>query len=211
MEISWLGHSCVRIRSGEATLITDPFDKSLGLSMGRQRADIVTVSHSHPHHSHHQGIDGAPRVLAGPGEYEIENFYITGIGTDRDSHEEEPTINTVFAIQAEGLTLCHLGDLNRMLSPRQTESLRHTDILFVPAGGVCTISTSRVAEFVNLVNPKIVVPLHYRTKGVKVELGPLDELLVDLGVTEPDRQASLNVTAFNLPRDLRLVALERVT
>ncbi len=56
MEISWLGHSCVRIRSDDVTLITDPYDESLGPSMGRQRADIVTVSHEHPHHSHRDGF-----------------------------------------------------------------------------------------------------------------------------------------------------------
>ena len=207
MEISWLGHSCVRIRSDDVTLITDPYDESLGPSMGRQRADIVTVSHEHPHHSHRDGIEGDPRVLQGPGEYEIGNFYITGVGTNRN--EEESTVNTIFGIHAEGLTLWHLGDLNHAFSPRQIESLGHTDVLFAPAGGVCTISASEAAELVNLVGPKIVIPLHYRAEGVKVELEPLEAFLDDLGVAERVRQPRIDVTASSLPRDMRVVVLEK--
>ena len=210
MEISWLGHSCIRIRSNDVTLILDPYDESLGLSMGLQRADIVTVSHEHPHHSHRSGIEGDPRVLQGPGEYEIGNFYITGVGTDRNVQEGGPAVNTVFGIHAEGLTLWHLGDLNHAFSPRQIEGLGQTDVLFVPAGGVCTIGASSAAELISLVAPKIVVPLHYRAEGVAVELEPLEAFLDDLGVTEQVRQPRLDVTASSLPRDMRVVVLERV-
>ena len=211
MEISWLGHSCLRIRSNEATLITDPYERSLGLSMGKQRADIVTTSHSHPHHSHVESIGGNPKVLRGPGEYEIAEFYITGIGTRRAEESEPPEINTVFLIQAEGLTLCHLGDLSTTLSPSQTDGLGQADILFVPAGGVCTLSTDRVAQLVNLLAPKIVVPIHYPTEGVTVELRPLEAFLEDMGVSEPVRQSKITANPTNLPRDLSLVVLDRVT
>lgn len=81
----------------------------------------------------------------------------------------------------------------------------------MPAGGVCTLSTASVAELVNLVAPKIVVPLHYRTEGVRVELEPLGALLDDMGVTEPAGQPRIDVTASNLPRDMRLVVLTPVT
>ena len=210
MEISWLGHSCVHIRSKDVTLITDPYDKTLGLSMGRQEADIVTMSHLHPHHSNHDGIGGNPKVLQSPGEYEIASFYISGMGTDRSDDEAERRTNTIFAIHCEGLMLCHLGDLNRGLSSRQIDELGHTDILFVPAGGVCTLSTARVAELVNMLGPKIVVPLHYHTEGVKVEIQPLDAFLEDMGVSEPTHQSRLSVTSSNLPRETTLVVLDRV-
>ena len=210
MEISWLGHSCLRIQSNEVTLITDPYDESLGLTMGRQSAEIVTISHQHPHHAHYAAIKGNPKVLQGPGEYEIANFYITGMGTDRNDDEGEAKINTVYLIQCEGLTICHLGDLNRVLSSRQIEELSQTDILFVPAGGVCTISTSRVAELAGLIDPKILVPLHYQTGTVKVEIQPLAPFLDDMGAGEPATHPRLSVTASNLPRDLRITVLEHV-
>ena len=211
MEISWLGHSCIRIRSVESTLITDPYDSSLGLSMGRQTADIVTVSHRHPHHSNFGVIEGNPRVLQGPGEYEIGDFYITGMGTQRHDGQGEPDVNTVFAIHAEGLMLCHLGDLDRALSSRQVEALSRTDVLFVPSGGMCTIDAPQAAEIVNLLGPRIVVPLHYKTEGVTVELLPLDGFLDALGVSGQASEPRINVTATNLPRELSLVVLQRVS
>ena len=208
IEIAWLGHSSVRIRSNGVTLITDPYDDSLGLSMGPQRADIVTTSHPHVHHSHTEGIEGDARVLRGPGDYEIAHFYITGIGTDRNLREEASMINTVFRIHCEGVRLCHLGDLNRELSPRQIEELGQTDVLFVPAGGVCTLSTPRVAELVGLIQPRIVVPLHYRIEGVKVDIQSLDGFLEDMGMAAPAAEARLAVTASNLPLDMRLAVLQ---
>ncbi len=207
MDISWIGHSCLLIQSDGVTLLTDPFADSLGISMARPTAEIVTTSHEHPHHAHLDGVGGNPRVLAGPGEYGIGKFYVTGIGTERDN--EHAVINTVFTIQAEEVTLCHLGDLNRPLSPRQVDELSHTDVLFVPAGGVCTLDTARLAELVRLVDPRIVVPLHYQSKGVLVDLEPLSAFLEDLGVAEPEPRKVLQITDSNLPRELEAVSLER--
>lgn len=209
MEIAWLGHSSIRLRSGNVTLITDPYADSVGFSMGTPKADIVTTSHDHPHHSHCDAVEGDPRVLQGPGEYEIASFYISGIATRRRAEEGEREINTVFTIAAEGLTLCHLGDLSQVLSPRQVEELRQTDVLFVPAGGVCTVSTAQVAELVNLISPRIVIPVHYWVGGVSVELEPLDGFLAEMGVAEAAPVARLNVAPTNLPREQRVVVLQR--
>ena len=209
MEIVWLGHSALRVVSRGVTLITDPYSDSLGVSMGSVKADIVTVSNDHPHHSYSQAVEGAPRVLDGPGEYEITDFYITGMGTRREESEDSKLINTVFTIVAEGLTLCHLGDLSQRLSPGQAEELNQTDILFVPAGGSCTVGTSEVTELVNLIRPRIVVPIHYWLQGYRVELDPLDKFLTEMGVAEIAPQARLNVNATNLPRDQQVVVLNR--
>ena len=209
MEITWLGHSSLKLRTQDATLITDPYARSVGFAMGRHRADIVTISNDHPHHSHRAALDGTPRFIAGPGEYEIADFYITGMGTRLNSEEGERGINTVFTFQAEGLILCHLGDLGEMPSPRQVRELNQTDVLFVPAGGACTIAAGKVAELVNMIEPRIVVPLHYRTDGVAVELDSLDEFLAELGVSEFDPQAKLTVSSTSLPRDLQLAVLQR--
>ena len=210
MEITWLGHSSLRLRSKGITLITDPYPDSVGFSMGRPEADVVTISNRHPHHSHCDGIEGHPRVLDGPGEYEIADLYISGTGTNLGEHDGERQVNTVFTIRVEGLTLCHLGDLNQKLSPVQAEELNQTDILFVPAGGVCTISAADAAQLVNVIGPRVVVPLHYWSEGTKVELGPLDPFLSEMGMAEIQPQARLSVTSSNLPRELSVVVLQRV-
>ena len=215
MEITWLGHSSLRLRTSGATLITDPYAASVGFAMGQHTADIVTISNDHPHHSHRAAMQGNPRFIVGPGEYEIADFYITGMGTrlgpevTSDAEEGERRTNTVFTFQVEGLTLCHLGDLGGMPSSGQVRELNQADVLFVPAGGVCTLGAGRVAELVNMIEPRIVVPLHYRTDGLAVELDGLDEFTAVLGVAGSEPQAKLTVTSTSLPRDLGLVVLQR--
>lgn len=211
MEIVWLGHSSVRLKGTSVTVITDPYADSVGLSMGKPQADIVTVSNDHPHHSNSGAIAGNPRIISGPGEYEVDNFRISGMGTRLEGEDGVRRINTIFTFRAEGLTLCHLGDLNENLSPKQVDELSQSDVCFVPAGGVCTIDAARIMRIVRLVGPRILIPIHYQTEGLKVELDPLDKLLSELGVADVTPQARLNVTSTNLPGELRVVVLQKGT
>ena len=239
MEITWLGHSSLRIRSGTTTLITDPFADSVGYSMAAGPAEIVTVSHDHPHHSYIEAVQGDPRVITGPGAYEIANFYITGMrtpraapqappdtpkadesdesdeGPDRDEGSEEAAeipsqlTNTVFSFRAEGITVCHLGDIARAVTPRQAEQLNQAEILVVPVGGHGTISIDAVPQLINLIGPKIVIPVHYQIDGASPELETLDRFLQEMGVSEVSSQNRLNVNPTNLPRDMTVMPLNR--
>ncbi len=245
MEINWLGHSSLRIRSGPTTLITDPFAESVGFSMPAGTADIVTVSSEHPHHSHVEAVQGDPRVLTGPGAYEVANFYITGLGTpgaplqnqqdqpeppppavEEDPADEEPDadedarqaatmpsqpINTVFSFRAEGITVCHLGDITRAVTPRQAEQLNQAEILVVPVGGNCTISINAIPQLINLIGPKIVIPIHYQSEGTDLELEPLDRFLQEMGVSDVSPQSRINVTATSLPRDMTVMPMNRLS
>ena len=211
MEIAWLGHSSLRIRSGGITLITDPYPDSLGISMGHPEADVVTISNGHRNHSNASAVGGDPRVLNAPGEYEIASFYVSGLGTRLGDDENDRKVNTVFTIRAEGLTLCHLGDLTQPLTARQADALRQTEVLFVPAGATCTIDLPGIAQLVNLIAPRIVIPLHYKIDGVNVDLQPLDGLLNELGATDVTPQNRLTVTATSLPRETRVIALQRTS
>ena len=208
MEITWLGHSALQIKGTQVTLITDPYADTLGLSMGQREADVVTVSNSHPHHSNAAAIVGGPRVIKGPGEYEVANFYISGFGTRGREYEGKRQVNTVYTYRAEGLTLCHLGDLSANPSPSEVNELSQTDVLFAPAGGVCTLDAARIAQLVRTIEPRILVPLHYKYDGVDVELEPLNRILSEFGITELAPQPRLNVTATNLPAELRVTALQ---
>ncbi len=209
MEIVWLGHSAVRLKGNTVTVITDPYADSVGLSMGKPQADIVTISNDHPHHSQSSAIAGSPRILNGPGEYEISNFRISGMGTRLQGDDSVRRINTIFTFRAEGLTLCHLGDLSENLSPRQVDELSQSDVCFVPAGAGCTLDAARLMQIVRLVGPRILIPIHYGIEGLKVELDPLDKLLSELGVADVTPQPRLNVTSTNLPGELRVVVLQK--
>ncbi|PIU54830.1 MAG: lactamase, partial [Chloroflexi bacterium CG07_land_8_20_14_0_80_51_10] len=112
MEITWLGHSCFRLRGKGATVVTDPFDKTSGYHLGKITADIVTVSHDHPQHSFVSGIGGEPKVLRAPGEYEIAGVFIYGIKTFHDSNKGQTRgKNTAYLMEIDDIKVCHLGDL----------------------------------------------------------------------------------------------------
>src|SRR5205085_7678405 len=126
----WLGHSCFRIKGRDVSVLTDPYGPSLGLSLGKQSAEIVTVSHDSPHHNAAASIGGSPRVLRGPGEYEIGGVMVSGVATPGEKLPDgKHGKNTAFAIAIDDLTICHLGDLGRTLTAEQIEALKDPDVL----------------------------------------------------------------------------------
>ena len=209
MEIVWLGHSCFRIRGKEATIVTDPFDKTLGYPVRKPTASIVTVSHNHPQHSFVDGVAGSPRVVSRPGEYDIANVFINGIATYHDN--EKGAVrgkNTVFFLEIDEVKVCHLGDLGHVPTTEQIEQMSGVDILMVPVGGVSTINAAAAAETIGLLEPKLVIPMHYKTEVVKMELEPLEHFIKVMGLKEVVSQPKLNVTKSNLPLEIKVLVLD---
>lgn len=208
MEINWLGHSCFRIKGARATVITDPYSPSSGYSLGKQTARIVTVSHQHPGHSYSSGISGEPRVVKGPGEYEISGVMIIGWPTFHDGEKGKTRgKNTVYLMEIDELSVCHLGDLGHTLTAEQAEELGNIDVLMLPVGGVSTINASGAAEVVRQLEPKIIIPMHYKTLLLKRELDPVDKFLTEMGVKEISPQPKLSVTKANLPLTTQVFVL----
>ena len=208
MEITWLGHSCFRLRADNLVVITDPFPDSIGLRMGEPQALAVTISHQHDNHSHWEGVAGSPKVVRGAGEYELSGIYITGIMTPRGERDPSNKRNSAYLIEMENLKLCHLGDTASVLSTRQIEDVAPVDVLFLPAGGTCTLEIPQAIEMVQNLEPKVLIPMHYHVPDLRVELGSIDVLLREMGLRDVQPQARLNVTTSNLPQEMRLVVLE---
>ncbi|MBA7613205.1 hypothetical protein ES703_20450 [subsurface metagenome] len=209
MEISWLGHSCFRIRGRQATVITDPYPPDLGYSLGKPTAHIVTVSHQHPGHSYVQGISGEPRLVTGPGEYEIGGVLITGIATFHDRERGKTRgKNTVYLMEVDEVSVCHLGDLGHVLTAEQVEELGNVDVLLLPVGGVSTINAPVAAEVVRQLEPKAVVPMHYKTEALSWELEPVGRFLKEMGVKEVNSQPKLSFTKANLPISTQVFLLD---
>lgn len=209
MEIVWLGHSCFRLRGRQTTIVTDPCPPSTGYSIGRTTAQIVTVSHHHEDHDYTAGVSGSPRVLDAPGEYDIDGVFLTAIPTYHDGRKGAARgPNLVFLIEMEGLTLCHLGDLGHLPTPEQVELLSGADVLFVPVGGHTTLDGAMAAEVVNLLEPKLVVPMHYRTPACQLSLDPLDRFLKEMDVEAAEPQKRLSITAGSLPESTQVVVLD---
>jgi len=209
MDINWLGHSCFRIKGSHATVITDPYSPDLGYSLGKPTAHIVTVSHQHPGHSYTQGISGEPKLVTRPGEYEISDVLIIGIAAFHDEEEgRKRGRNTVYLIELDEVSVCHLGDLGHVLTTQQVEEIGNVDILLLPVGGVSTINAPMAAEVVRQLEPKAIVPMHYKTPALNRELEPVERFLKEIGVKEVNSQPKLSCTKSNLPASTQVFLLD---
>ena len=195
MEITWLGHSCFRIRGSQATVISDPYSPDLGYSLGKPAAQIVTVSHQHPGHSYVQGIGGEPKQITGPGEYEIKDVSVQGISSFHDfSSGKERGQNTIYIIEAEDIRLCHLGDLGQKeLTPEQLEKIGDIDILMIPVGGVYTISIKEAMKIMSQIEPSVIIPMHYQIPKLKLKLDGLDKFLKIMGIKKIEPISKLSI------------------
>lgn len=209
MELSWIGHSCFRMRGRDLTVITDPVPASLGYGTTRLQADLVTISHSEANHRALDAIGGEPRVLEGPGEYEIGGALIVGVATPRPAGQPRTAPrNTAYLIELDDITVCHLGDLAAPLTTEQVAVVKDADVLLLPIGGGCTINASQAVEVVAQVEPRYVIPMHYRTPLVDLGLESAERFCHELGQAQPTIQPRLNVTRGSVPEALTLVLLE---
>jgi len=209
MDISWLGHSCFRIRGSHTIVITDPYPPGLGYSLGKPNARIVTVSHDHLGHSYVEGIGGEPRPVIGPGEYEIGGVLIIGIATFHDGEGGRTRgKNTAYLMEIDEISVCHLGDLGHVLTAEQVEELDNVDVLLLPVGGVSTINAPMAAEVVRQLEPKAVVPMHYKTSALSWELEPVARFLKEIGVNQVNSQPKLSLTRSSLPASTQVFLLD---
>lgn len=183
MQISWLGHSCFKIQNNETTLIIDPYADNIGLKMPRLSADIVLSTHSHFDHANFEAIRGDYFKIDSPGEYEIKDVFIYGIPSFHDDNQGKSRgENLIFLIEIEGIRLAHFGDFGQKeLTEEQLKKLEGVDILLIPVGGLYTIDAKVAAEIIAELEPRIVIPMHYKVPGLKIELETLDKFKKELG------------------------------
>src|SRR4030042_2227494 len=211
MVISYLGHSCFKLEGKEnpAVLITDPFNQDYGLKVPKMTADIVTVSHFHKDHANTSDVKGidavAPFVITLPGEYEIKGVLIYGIPSYHDKKMgAERGDNTIFRIEMDGKSFAHLGALGHILSSETLEKLEGVDILLVPIGGVYTINAKEASEIISQIEPRIVIPMHYKVKGLSLDIDPADPFLKEMGAGKTEITNKLKISKKDLPQDLYL-------
>lgn len=211
MEIQWYGHSCFRVSErGMASVVTDPFDSgSVGYQPLKLKADIVTISHNAPGHNFVSGVKGSSHLITGPGEYEIGGVFITGVQTNgRGKRISDEPRNTLYVLDYDGVTVAHLGDLRRVPSQTEIEALGEVNVALVPVGGGGSLNAAKAAEIVSLLEPGIVIPMHYQTSAAKVKLAPLNKFLKEMGLGEISPETSLKVARTTIPSETRIVVLD---
>jgi L-ascorbate metabolism protein UlaG (beta-lactamase superfamily) len=206
MELSWYGLSCFRLTERkQSTIVTDPYNGDLGLPSLNIKGDVVTVSHDAKGHNHIEAVSGARHVLDGPGEYEIGGVFITGITT---LNEAKSNRNVLYLFDYGGLTIAHLGDMTKVPAQTQIEPLEQVHILLVPVGGGNSLNAAQAAELVSMLEPNIVIPMHYKLPGLTLDLEDVDRFLKEMGVTEPKEEETLKVSLSNLPEETEIVLLQ---
>ena len=218
MEITWYGHSCFRLTERSyATVVTDPYDnKSIGYDSLKLKSDIVTVSHDAPGHNNTDAVKGSSHVIDGPGEFEIGGVFVTGVQTDgsgsgkkkskKDS--EAPLRNTIYVFDYDGITVAHLGDLKEVPTQSEIEALGTINVALVPVGGGSALNAAKAAEIISLIEPNLVIPMHYSTPVSKVSLDNLNKFIKEMGLSKAETQPSLKVTRSGLPTETHVVVLD---
>ncbi len=211
MEITWHGLSCFRLTERSlATVITDPYDhNAVGFEPLKVLGEIVTVSHDAPGHNFVDSVKGRTRVITGPGEFEIGGVFITGVQTNRKSKSSTDELrNTLYVFDYEGVTVAHLGDVQKVPNQTEIENLGGVNVVLVPVGGGGGLNAAKAAEIVSLLEPGFVIPMHYKVPESNLELDPLNRFIKEMGVGTVEPLPSLKVTRSTVPSEARVVVLE---
>ena len=211
MKITWRGDFCFEItdslkKKEKVVIVIDPFSKEIYPKPQKMGADILLMNFSDKDNIDgitSQGISGNPFIASSPGEYEIKGVFIQGIHAFHDNVQgKKAGETTIFVINVLGIKLCHLGGLGQEeLSDSQLEKIGNIDVLMVPVGGVNTIDGKEATKIVSQLEPKMVIPMHYKTAGLKIKLDPLDTFLKAMGQKETEPQDKLVITKRDLTEE----------
>ncbi len=215
MEINWYGHSCFRLTErGLATVVTDPYDSAaIGYEPLKLKGDIVTVSHDTPGHNHLAAVKGYRMAITGAGEYEIGGVFITGVQTNGHTKPSATAFrNTLYLIEINGINILHLGDIDRVPNQTEVEGLGTVHVALVPVGGGGGLNAAKATEIISLLEPNIVIPMHYATQGTGntvMKLDPLGKFLKEMGLSTIKPEPSLKLSGLNsLPEETKVIVLD---
>jgi L-ascorbate metabolism protein UlaG (beta-lactamase superfamily) len=217
MYLQYLGQSCFKIQDKTTadgiTLVTDPFDKETGLKVPNFEADIITISHNHHDHNNAKALRGTPFVISRAGEYDVKGVAVHGVDSFHDNKEgKEKGGNVIYRIEIDDISIAHLGDLGHTLTSQQLEVLVGTDILLIPVGGKYTIDAKQAMEIISQIEPRIVIPMHYKLPGMPADIGldNVDRFIKEIGL-KPTEEERLKINKKDLPvEDMELVVMKVV-
>lgn len=197
MEITWLGHSSFLIKDSHGrTILTDPFDDSIGYNTFTGEVDIVTISHHHFDHDYTKGISSKDvQIIDKVGHFYVCDINIQGIPSYHDEVKgAKRGENTIYLFQVDGYTLCHLGDLGYIPSKEEIKEIENVDILFIPVGGHYTIDGKEALQITKLIKSHIVIPMHYKTPVLTFPLDGLETFLKYMKNAHKANSNSISIT-----------------
>jgi len=219
MNIQYYGDYCFKISTkpaGRATedvvIWTDLLEKGSGLRAPQGQADIVFLTHSNSNtEGVKESLKGEPTVIDAPGEYSAQGIAALGFPAFQDNQEgKERGQNTIFIFESEDIHVAFLGALGHDLAPEMLDKLNGVDILFLPVGGAGTIDPRLAADLTRKIEPKIVIPMHYKIAGLTLPLETEKAFCDAIGNCPKEVLSKLNIKKKEIEeKKLEVVLLER--
>jgi L-ascorbate metabolism protein UlaG (beta-lactamase superfamily) len=207
MQIQYFGLSSLKLTSKDTTSILDPFSKESGLTPPRGAADLIILSEKDNElYSATSGISGEPFIVDGPGEYDVKDHTITGIPVK----DKDGKVITIYLIELEGIKILFMAHIKKLsLSQDEIEDIGEVDIMLVPVGGGDVLDYEEAAKNVNFIEPKIVIPIHYKINGLKVEAASEEKFLKEMGgKSESMEKISIKKKELVADAPVRVIVLE---
>jgi L-ascorbate metabolism protein UlaG (beta-lactamase superfamily) len=215
MKIKWYGHAAFLITSAGGTkIITDPYESGafggqISYAKIKDQVDLVSVSHEHNDHNDVKNLPGSPQIIRGAGSKTVKGIKLKGIPTYHDpSRGSQRGTNTIFTFLIDEIRVCHLGDLGHILGGKELVEIGPVDILLTPVGGYFTIDAEEATRISEQIQPKVLIPMHFKTPKCALPISAVDEFLK--GKEKPKRPNTSEV-AFDketLPQKMEIVVLE---
>ncbi len=206
MQISWHGQYTVKVVTKEVTLILDPYSPAVGLPAFRAKGDIVSLTNpADETMSQISGVQGDPLVIDTPGEYSVKGLTLHSLGWAPEGEAERNVQRWVI----EDMVVLHIGALNREFEEKELQELERTDVdvLLIPIGGGSGLTTKQALKMVATLEPRVVIPIHYKLPGVKEELEDVKTFATEMGADANQVEKKVILKKSKLPQDDVLTAI----
>jgi len=215
MKIKWYGHAAFLITSDQGVkIITDPYESGAfggQLTYGQieDQADIAIISHDHADHNDTKSLPGPPEIVKGKGSKTVKGISIKGISSYHDSSKgSERGDNTIFTFSVDGMKICHLGDLGHILSEKELAEIGPVDLLLIPVGGYFTIDPEEATRVAQQIKPKILIPMHFKTKKCGFPIAPVEDFLQGKSNSKRPKASEVALEKTGLPQQTEILVLE---
>jgi len=215
MKIKWYGHSSFLFTSDQGTkIIIDPYEPggfggAIAYGPIPDEADIVLVSHDHADHNYVQGLRGKPQVIKGTGSHKAKSIEFKGIAAFHDERKgSERGQNTIFCFTLDGVKICHLGDLGHVLSEQEARQIGPVDVLLMPVGGVYTIDPTQAGQTAQKINPKIIIPMHYKTPHCGFPLAKVEDFTSGKAGAKTIKGSEVEIKKEKFPQSPEIIVLQ---
>jgi len=192
--IKWLGWANFLVKTEEKTICFDPYFKL------DEKVDLILISHNHPDHCNLEVINSLkkwnPVIIANKetaekiSEAEIieisETKEINGIRVEAvyaynlniPNHQKGKDLGLI--VEIENKKIYHAGDTDFI---EEMKEIRDIDLALLPIGGTYTMDINQAVEAAKVIQPKIIIPMHFGNIAIEVE-GKKQQIELKVDVNE---------------------------